>query len=306
MRLTVALAAEEGAGVKTLQLLADRDHHVVAVFTGNDDAAPTGPVAGKARSLGVPIRNAQDVRDSATGDWLREQGVDLVLNVHSLHIINPSVLDAPTLGAYNLHPGPLPEWAGLHAPSWALYEGADRYGVTLHRMTPELDAGTIAFADDFEIGAADTGLSVMMQCVRRGMRLIEQLLERAELGRPIPAREQELARRRWFCAGPPEEGRLNWHRSARRVVDFVRACDYRPFRSPWGFPRCTAEETQVAILTARAVEATNRAYPGTVVHADAGAILVAAADAAVRVEKVEVAGQRLLAADAIPDGVRLQ
>ncbi len=256
--------------------------------------------------MDVPLRDAHEVRASVTADWLRDQSVQLILNVHSLHIIHPHVLEAGPFGSYNLHPGPLPEWAGLHTPSWALYEGVDRYGVTLHRMTPEVDAGPIAFADTFDIGVADTGLAVMMQCVRRGMGLIERLLDVAEQKETIPARPQDLARRRWFGAGPPDEGRLDWHLPARRITDFVRACDYRPFASPWGFPRCTADGQDLAVVTARLGGGAANVAPGTVARADGGAVRVAAGDGWVRVDKVQVERRARPAAEILHAGMRLR
>ncbi len=254
----------------------------------------------------VPLRDAREVRVSATADWLREQHVCVVLNVHSLHIVHPRVLDAATLGSYNLHPGPLPEWAGLYTPSWALYEGAERYGVTLHRMTPQVDAGPIAFADSFDIDVTDTALAVMMQCVRRGMRLIERLLEVAERGEEIPARPQDLSRQRRFGAGPPQDGRLDWNLSAGRITNFVRACDYRPFASPWGFPRCTADGRDVSVLTAQVGEGPVNVPPGTVAHGDGGAVRVASSDAWVHVNKVRVDGRTFAAAEILQDGTRLR
>jgi methionyl-tRNA formyltransferase len=306
MRVTVALVAEEAAGVRALQLLADRGHDVAAVFTSAGSPGSASPVAPRARALGVAVRDAREVRDSGTADWIREQRVELLLNVYSLHIVDAGVLSAPTLGAYNLHPGPLPERAGLHTPSWALYEGATRYGVTLHRMTSSVDAGTIAFADRFDIDSAETGLSLMTRCVRHGMRLVEELLDFIERGEEVPATPQDLKRRRWFCPGPPEDGRLDWDRPARRIADFVRACDYRPFASPWGFPRCRAGDGNVAILSARALEEPTAAAPGTVAHVGGTEILVAARDAWVRVEKVELEGRTFAAAEVIPQGIRLQ
>jgi UDP-4-amino-4-deoxy-L-arabinose formyltransferase/UDP-glucuronic acid dehydrogenase (UDP-4-keto-hexauronic acid decarboxylating) len=303
--LKVALVAEEGAGNRVLHLLSKRGHNVV-LFTSTDSDGPLSTLMVRARTLGIEIRAAEEVRDPETAGWMREERVALVLNVHSLHIIDADVLAAPRLGAYNLHPGPLPERAGLHAASWALYEGADRYGVTLHRMSPQVDAGTIAFADDFAIRPADTGLTVMTQCVRHGLRLIEALVEMAERGEAIPAHPQDLARRRWFTAGPPKGGRLDWYLPARRVTDFVRACDYRPFPSPWGFPWCKRGSTRIAILSARALDRAADAIPGTVVHADGGAVLVAATDAWVRVGTVEIAGRTAAAAEAIPHGSRLE
>ena len=306
MKLTVALAGEEAAGVQALRLLVHRGHSIAAVFTEAGGDGSSASVASTAESLGVPIRAASEVRQSDLAGWLADQQVELLLSVHSRHLIHAEVLAEPRLGAYNLHPAPLPERAGMNVPSWALYEGADRHGVTLHHMSPRYDAGPIVFADTFDLRESDTGLSVLMQCVRRGLRLVEQLLELLERGEPVPAHPQDLSRRRWFDAGPPEDGRLDWRRSARCVVDFVRACDYTPFPSPWGFPRCSAHGLDVAILQASIEKGRIPAAPGTVAHTDDGdAVLIAAADEWVRVEQVEVDGRPLRAVGVLQDGERL-
>lgn len=306
MQLVVALAAEDAAGVQALRLLAEREHRLVAVFTSRGPAEPGATVAGVARALDVPVRPAAEVRDPALGRWLRDEGADLLLNVHSLHVVHWDVLEAPALGAFNLHPGPLPECAGLNAPSWALYEGAESHGVTLHRMTAGLDEGPIAFYAAFPVGPHDTALAVLTRCVRRGLPLVERLLDVAERGEPIPARVQDLARRRWFGAGPPEGGCLDWDRPARRVIDFVRACDYGPFRSPWGFPRCAVGGREVAIAAAEAAPGSVDGPPGTVMAAQGGGVLVAAADGLIRVQQVQIGGRKVEAAEVLRSGERLE
>lgn len=305
MGLTVALIAEEATGARALRLLVDRGHRVVAVFS---DAARGGigeSVGELAAGLEIPVRPAAEVRDQALGADLRALELDLLVNVHSLHIVNPEVLGAPTLGSYNLHPGPLPECAGLNAPGWALYEGRRYHGVTLHRMTAGIDEGPIVFVERFEIGARTTALVLMTECARRGLRLLERLLELAETGTPIPAERQDLSRRRWFSGGPPEGGSLDWDRPASRVVDFVHACDYGPFPSPWGFPRCVAACGEVAISAAEAMADRTHAEPGTVQVDGNRGVLVAAADAWVRVDRVELNSERVSAAKALRSGERL-
>jgi UDP-4-amino-4-deoxy-L-arabinose formyltransferase/UDP-glucuronic acid dehydrogenase (UDP-4-keto-hexauronic acid decarboxylating) len=305
MRLKIALAGEEAAGVQALRLLANRGHEIVAVLTDSVELGSSASVASTAASLDVQVRAASEVRQPTLADWLREQRVDLLLSVHSRHMVHADVLAAPALGAYNVHPGPLPELAGLNAPSWALYEGAGRHGVTLHHMSPVIDAGPIVFSDRFDLQSSDTGLSVLMQCVRRGLGLVERLLELVERGEPVPAHPQDPARRRWFGAGPPDDGLLDWRRPARCAVDFVRACDYTPFRSPWGYPRCSADGLDVAIPAATVDREQEHAVPGTIAHMEGGAVLIAAADAWVRVEQVEVEGRRSPAAEVFRDGARL-
>jgi methionyl-tRNA formyltransferase len=306
VQLRVAFVGEEGAGLRTLQLLAKGGHRVVAAFSDSEGDGAVASVEALAGSLAIPLHPASAVREPATADWLRERDVHLLLNVHSLHIVDPSLLDVPTLGAYNLHPGPLPECAGLNAPSWALYEGSQRHGVTLHRMVADIDAGTIAFSDAFDVGAGDTGLSVMTQCIQRGLGLIERLLALAASGEPIPARAQDLDKRRWFDAGPPDGGRLDWDRPSRQVVDFVRACDYRPFASPWGAPRCALDGRQVGVLAAHTTGQPAGSLAGTVGEADGdGAVLVASSDEWVRVEEIELDGQAISAGEVLRDGLRL-
>jgi methionyl-tRNA formyltransferase len=304
LTLTVALAAEEAAGGQALRLVAGRGHRVAAVFSDSEGGAGA-TVANVASSLGIGVRPAGEVRDPAVAEELRASGVQLLLNIHSLYVVDAEVLDAPQLGAYNLHPGPLPERAGLNAPSWALYEGDEVHGVTLHRMTPGVDEGAIAFEERFPVGPGDTALKLITECVRRGLPLVESLLDLAERGEPIPAHPQDLARRRWFSAGPPENGRLTWDRSARQVADFVRACDYGPFPSPWGFPRCEAGGREVAIVVAQALPEEADAEAGTVAAGDEGAVLVAAADAWVRVDRLEIAARRIAAAEVLRPGDRL-
>src|SRR5919109_2815282 len=135
--LSVVLVAEEAAGLRALRLLDASEHEVVAVLSSSG----TG--------FGRPVRDPLAVTDPAFAGELRD--VDLLLNVHSLHIAAPAVVAAPRTGSFNLHPGPLPEYAGLNAPSWAIYNGETRHAVTLHWMEPEVDAGPIAYAAELAI-----------------------------------------------------------------------------------------------------------------------------------------------------------
>lgn len=57
-------------------------------------------------------------------------------------IVPKTVLEQLTLTPYNIHPGP-PEYPGSHPESWAIWEGAETYGVTAHEMVSKVDAGAI-------------------------------------------------------------------------------------------------------------------------------------------------------------------
>ncbi len=58
-------------------------------------------------------------------------------------VLPPALLQAPRLGCYNLHPSLLPGYRGPAPLFWQRRLGEEQTGVTLHRMTPAVDAGEI-------------------------------------------------------------------------------------------------------------------------------------------------------------------
>ena len=64
-------------------------------------------------------------------------------------IIPADILGALTITPYNIHPGP-PEYPGAHPESFAIWEGAARYGVTAHEMAARVDEGRIVALSRFD------------------------------------------------------------------------------------------------------------------------------------------------------------
>jgi methionyl-tRNA formyltransferase len=298
--LNVLLVAEEAAGLQALKLLAESDHRVTAVLSSTGEERGAG-VARAAAGLGLPIADPRAVRDPAFADRLRDQGIDLLVNVHSLHIAAAEVVDAPRIGSFNLHPGPLPEYAGLNAPSWAIFEGRSDHAVTLHWMEADVDAGPIAYSTTFPIESEDTGASLMAKCVRHGVPLVGRLLEDAEDGR-IPRREQNASGRRWHGRDAPHGGRLPWALPAARVADFVRAADYSPFESPWGHPTATLGDRQVEVVRVSRTGEPAEQPPGSI-GPDGW---VATADEWLRVERLREDGRTVRPGEVLRTGYRFE
>jgi len=120
----------------------------------------------------------------------------------------------------------------------------------------------------------------------------------------IPAILQDPSRRRYFGRNVPTGGQLVWSRPARDVVNFVRACDYLPFRSPWGHPRVRFEGRELAIVKATPLDEAATAPSGTVGDPVGRAIKVAAADRWVLVHRLLCEGQLQDGAEQLRSGQR--
>src|SRR5918998_2167948 len=148
--MNVLLVGAEAAGARCLALLERSGHRVVGALTPREHASGAA-LAASADRLGVPVLEPALVRRPQFAARIEELAVDLLLNVHSLHLIDAAVLAAPRVGSFNLHPGPLPEYAGLSVPSWAIYRGERRHAVTLHWMAADVDAGHVAYEAELPI-----------------------------------------------------------------------------------------------------------------------------------------------------------
>jgi methionyl-tRNA formyltransferase len=126
--------------MKHILLLADADElpGLSRIFW---DAAPD------ARIQGVSSRDELDLATAAPGP-------DLRLVAFCTDVIVPGAVLGRLPGpAYNVHPGP-PWVRGIYPSVFALYEGLDRFGATLHELTTEIDAGPIVAVDEAAIAPA--------------------------------------------------------------------------------------------------------------------------------------------------------
>jgi methionyl-tRNA formyltransferase len=309
--VNILLVGEESAGIQTLRALADSDHRIVAVMAS--PSKNNGGLANlweTAERLGYQTWMSKRVKDPSFADEVRAAEVDIILNIHSLFIINKEVVSAPHIGCFNMHPGPLPRYAGLNAVSWAIYRGETSHGVTIHKMEPGIDTGPIVYQDLFDIDDADTGLKLSAKCIRSGIALVLRLMETASADpAAIPLTPQDLTEREYFGREVPYEGRLIWSLPAREIVNFVRACDFFPFHSPWGHPQTIlgtmsgAQEIGVvkACLTGERCDVS----PGTVGDVVGPGVKIACGDEWIIVNKLKVEGRYVNSADVLKQGSRL-
>jgi methionyl-tRNA formyltransferase len=105
----------------------------------------------KRHNPAVAIAHVQTRDELTVALHPRRTGVRLIAFCTSI-IVPAAALAEIDSGAYNFHPGP-PTFPGKHPASFAIYEGATRFGATLHEMLPRVDAGAIVGVEWFDIPA---------------------------------------------------------------------------------------------------------------------------------------------------------
>ncbi len=167
----------------------------------------TGP---RATSLTVETPGA-DLAERLAGtpfDWL--------LSIANLDLIPEAVLALPARGAVNFHDGPLPAYAGLNAPVWAILNGEADHGITWHMIEGGIDEGDILAQAHFPVTDTDTALTLNTKCYAAAIDSFAAVI--AELAKPDPARTpQDLSQTQLFRPRrPPRRRRTAGFHPARR------------------------------------------------------------------------------------------
>lgn len=275
--------------MELLRFLAAGRHQIVGVLASPDDETQTGATVWQmAGRLGLRRFPATAALTSSFWDTARHLRPDLLLSMRSLLLVPEAGCNIATIGAFNLHTGPLPRYAGKNALNWAIYRDEREYGVTVHRMTATLDGGDIAYQQRFAMDAGETGLSLTRKCTRVGLELMKRLISDAEADPgSIPRVPQNRSERVHVKGCPVPGGRLDFREPAAVLERYVRACHYFPFPSPWPMPRVTFAGREFFLISARTTGKAASAPPGTISDAHEGEWLVACGDEWLALSRVE-------------------
>src|SRR5213080_3209604 len=86
--MNILLIGEESAGIQMLHEIERSGHRVIAVMASPGRVAASGAsLWDAAAKLGLPTWPAQLVKDPLLAERMRAEEVDLLLNVHSLYVI---------------------------------------------------------------------------------------------------------------------------------------------------------------------------------------------------------------------------
>src|SRR6185503_18876130 len=208
---------------------------------------------------------------------VRSLSPDLILSFFYRQLIPMTVLDRAPRGGLNLHGSLLPRLRGRAPLNWALVEGEERTGVTLHHMVARPDAGDIVAQRGFDIGPRDTALTLFNRAVAETRVLLREVWPAIRAG-TAPRIAQDHRRATYRGRRTPADGRIDWSLPTRRVDGLVRAVT-DPF--PGAFTHLEGRK----LMVWEGTPAEGRGPPGRVLAEG----LVATGDAAYRIERCDYA-----------------
>lgn len=290
MSLRLAFMGSPDFAVPALSALLDAGHDVACVYS--QPARPAGrgkqerptPVAAFAAARGIEVRTPKSLKRVEEQAAFAALKLDAAIVVAYGLILPKAILDAPRLGAFNLHGSLLPRWRGAAPIQRAIMAGDRVTGVQVMRMEEGLDTGPVLSSVETPIEADDNFESLHDRMAGLGARLLRDTMGDVERGAAIetPQAAEGVTYAHKITAA---DARIDWTKPAREVDCQIRGLS--PFPGAW----FELEGVRIKALMCRLGLGTGA--PGEALD---DALLIACGEGAVRLTEVQREGRGALAA----------
>jgi methionyl-tRNA formyltransferase len=285
----------------SLRRLVEEGYNIVAVVTTPDKPAGRGQkmhlsdVKVTAQELGLPILQPEKLRDEEFLQALRDLRPDLGI-VIAFRMLPEVVWAMPRLGTFNLHASLLPEYRGAAPINWAIINGETRTGVTTFLLNHEIDKGAIIEQEAVDILAEDNIGTLYDKLMNIGSELVVKTVEKLASGDYTTVEQMHIDEATLKPAPKifKENGRVDWSKSGRDIVNLVRGLS--PYPAAWTPILKGGEEIGSAKLFTVRFEADDTASEvGKPVTDGRSYLGVRCADGIVYIDELQMAGKRRMA-----------
>ncbi|HOK82700.1 MAG TPA: methionyl-tRNA formyltransferase [Pseudothermotoga sp.] len=269
---------------KHLEVLLEYGQNIVGVVTQSDKPSGRGqrisssPVKEVALKVRIPV--FERIKD-VPFDMLRP---DIGIVVAYGALIREKYLNLLPLGFYNVHPSLLPRYRGAAPIHRALENGERVTGVTIFRLTKELDAGPIAMQVSIEIDEYENFDSLESRLIETGRNMLIDFLKNPG---SFQLSEQDASQATYASKIGSEDLVVDFSMSAEKVKNKIRAYDSTPGA------RAMLNGQFVKLFGVKKVlKWKSDAVPGTIVHIDNEGGYISTLDGAVVVSQIQFPSKR--------------
>lgn len=164
--------------------------------------AGVGSLHALAREAGIPVFETPDARDEDCLGTVRSWAPDLIVSNHFNQVIRRPMLAIPSTGTINMHPALLPRNRGLSPCFWAMANGDEATGASVHWVDEDLDTGYIILQGTVPIEAGESVISLSQKCSDCGAGLLLECI--AKLGEgAVPGEPQDETKRSYYSWPSP-------------------------------------------------------------------------------------------------------
>uniref|UniRef100_A0A182Q3G5 formyltetrahydrofolate dehydrogenase n=1 Tax=Anopheles farauti TaxID=69004 RepID=A0A182Q3G5_9DIPT len=232
--LKIAIIGQSNFAAEVLEVLLEREHIVVGVFTIADKGSREDVLAATARQLGIPVFKFSAWRRKGVPipevlEQYRSVGANLNVLPFCSQFIPMEVIDGAAFGSICYHPSILPLHRGASAISWTLIEGDERAGFSIFWADDGLDTGPILLQKQCPVYGDDTLDTLYKRFLYpEGVTAMAESVDMIAAGTAPKIPQTEIGASYDPALFREENQHLDLNQPALRIFNFIRGLDSVP------------------------------------------------------------------------------
>jgi methionyl-tRNA formyltransferase len=213
---TVLLVGKGPSALPALDSLAAKFSVVGVIRNARPSRGQQDEVQRRADELNVPVLT--DTSLQAVERAIIKYRPDCTVVSSYDRILSARIL---TLSRFvNVHYALLPQYRGMAAVQWGILNGEAEFGITIHVITKDLDAGNVLYQNRITLGPDETAGDIYSRLNEIQRRVLGETVERYLGGyEGVP---QDAAAATYACARTPGDSEINWSASTDHIYAQIR------------------------------------------------------------------------------------
>lgn len=182
---------------KGMEIVASRIFGIITRIAGRKTDTPS--LHQMTDSFGIPVVGSKNVNHPSSVAVVRGWKPDLIVSIHCNQLIRKKLIRSAPLGVINIHPALLPKNRGTFPYFWALVNGDEETGSTVHWIDEKFDTGHVIVQEKIIIDEKDTVTSLANRCAVLGADLMVKAIAMIQEKRPtgVPQDEKQATYFSW-------------------------------------------------------------------------------------------------------------
>ena len=219
---------------------------------------------------------------------LKALNPDLIVVVSYGQILSDEIIDIGKYGCINVHASLLPKYRGASPIISAIMNGEEKTGVTIMRVSREVDAGNMIAREETQIFKNETGGELSNRLAEIGAKLLVKVVEQIESGN-FSEEVQNVDEATFTKMIKKEDLELDFSMSATEIYNKVRAL------CPAPVAYMLKGNDKIKIYETEIVECNENIPSGEIISADRiNGIVIKCGKDAIKILKLQAPGGKVL------------
>jgi len=262
-----------------------KQSEIMAVFVhpdSPDDGVLYDSIREWANKSSLKVYQSHGIKEEQWEKVILSIKPDLIVIADYKFIIPEKIIAIPRLGAINFHPSILPKYRGRAPVNWAMINGEDKVGLTVHFIDKEVDSGPIIDQKIIDVSFEDTIKDVHEKYFPVYKELARSTATKFTMENFESYPQPSLNNNSVYPARYPNDGIIFWEKNSLVIYNLIRAVTY-PYPGAFTFTKHQKIMVWKAVLVNLDSSLLRNIKPGEIIQTVSESFDVRTGDGAIRV-----------------------